>query len=73
MMPDGSTRPTDPERIDLLRVMQLALIHGQLGPDSAPDVAAALLAAYPTTDPFANRELVRLLVHLQVPGAADNV
>jgi putative membrane-bound dehydrogenase-like protein len=69
--PAAPTRPTDTERIDLLRVMQLALIHGQLGPDSAPELATTLLAAYPTTDPLANRELVRLLVHLQVPGAAD--
>ncbi len=62
---------SDAERLDVLRVTQLALLHGGLGPDSAPSVAAQLLAMYPTADQLANRELVRLLVHLQVDGAAD--
>ncbi|HYO24223.1 MAG TPA: c-type cytochrome [Lacipirellulaceae bacterium] len=62
---------SDADRLDILRVAQLALLHGQLGPDSVPELASQLLAAYPTADPLANRELVRLLVHLQVEGAAD--
>jgi putative membrane-bound dehydrogenase-like protein len=71
LKPEATTQLTDAERLDLLRVAQLALIHGKLGPDSAPSLAATLLAMYPTTDALANRELVRLLVHLQVEGAAE--
>jgi putative membrane-bound dehydrogenase-like protein len=71
LKPDAATKLTDRERLDVLRVAQLALLHGKLGPDSVASFAALALAAYPTTDPLANRELVRLLVHLQVDGAAD--
>ena len=58
-------------RVDLLRVVQLALFHGKLGPAGVEGLDEQLLAMYPTDDRLANRELVRLLVHLQVDGAAD--
>ena len=38
---------------------------------SASVLGEQLLAIYPTDDPISNRELVRLLVRLQVDGAAD--
>lgn len=60
-------------RLDLLRTAQLALMHGKLGPDAAGQVGRRLLAMYPTADPLANRELIRLLVHLQVEGTADKL
>jgi putative heme-binding domain-containing protein len=68
---EGATKLTDTERRDLLRVAQLALLHGQLGPDNAVEFGQQMLAAYPTKDNLSNREIVRLLVHLQVEGAAD--
>jgi putative heme-binding domain-containing protein len=68
---EGKTKLTDEERRDLLRVAQLALIHGKLGSDDAPDLGKQLLAVYPTADALSNREIVRLLVYLQVEGAAD--
>ncbi len=68
---EAAAKLSDEERRDLLRVTQLALLHAQLGPDSAPSLALQLLDMYPTADALSNREVVRLLVHLQVPGAAD--
>ncbi len=70
--PDGGPgKLTDSQRIDVLRVLELALIHGKLGAAEEPELGVQLLAVYPTADATTNRELVRLLVHLQVPGAAD--
>ncbi len=59
------------QSVDLLRVVQLALIHGQLSTADVPELGSALLARYPSGNAGENRELVRMLVHLQVPGAAD--
>ena len=68
----SSTKPlTDAERLDVLRIVQLALVHGKLDAAKVPTLGGPLLAMYPTNDRFANRELVRLLVYLQVVGAAD--
>jgi putative heme-binding domain-containing protein len=61
---------TELDRVNLLRVVELALFHGKLDGKSAPELAPALLAMYPTNEPAANRELVRLLTFLQVDGAA---
>ncbi len=55
--------------VELLRVVQLALIHGKLAARDVPELSSSLLAVYPTKDHPQNRELVRLLVYLQEPGA----
>jgi putative membrane-bound dehydrogenase-like protein len=62
---------SEPNRADLLRVVELALYHGKLAADAAPSLAPQLIAMYPTADAHANRELVRLLVYLQTARAAD--
>jgi putative heme-binding domain-containing protein len=62
---------SDAERVQLLRVVELALFHGKLTAKTAPALAEKLLAIYPTADAASNRELVRLLVFLQVDGAAE--
>lgn len=69
----GGAKLTEDERLDLLRVAQLALHLGRLGPDDLVAAAAApkLAAMYPASDARANRELVRLLAHLQSPAAAE--
>ena len=56
--------------VDLLRVIQLALIRDRSTDSQHGDLSSAILAHYPTDDPKANRELVRLLTHLQEPLAA---
>ncbi|MBN1851063.1 MAG: HEAT repeat domain-containing protein, partial [Pirellulales bacterium] len=75
---------SDSDYSDLLRVAQLALIRGNIGPPPHPgigrplteseqtamELAREMLLEYPTTDAPLNRELVRLLVYLQVPEAA---
>ena len=55
--------------LDLLRVIQLALIQGKVAPQAVPNLGPALLREYPTHDANINRELVKLLAHLQPPGA----
>jgi putative heme-binding domain-containing protein len=64
---------TDDDFLGLLRVMQLALIKGQIKPDDATELRAKLSAEYPAQDNRMNRELVRLLVYLQEPTMADRM
>ncbi len=61
----------DRDFVDLLRVMQLALLHGQLTTVDVPQLVTLLAREYPAytkTNPIGgrriNRELVRLLAHL---------
>jgi putative heme-binding domain-containing protein len=61
--------PRDGELLDLLRVMQLALIRGNIKPEAVPELSEALIALYPTKETRANRELVKLLAYLQPPEA----
>ncbi len=68
---ESSRSLTDSQRVDLLRVTQLALSLGKLTPQEAPGLGDMLLARYPTGHLSEDRELVRLLVYLQVPGTAD--
>ena len=58
----------DDEFLDLLRVIQIALLQGQVAPEAVDDLRAQLSEEYPASDPRMNRELVRLLVYLQDPA-----
>ncbi|HEX2474568.1 MAG TPA: HEAT repeat domain-containing protein [Lacipirellulaceae bacterium] len=60
---------SDPLFLDLLRVVQLSLIRGELQPADVTSMAQQLLREYPTRDAMLNRELVRLLAYLQPSGA----
>ena len=64
---------TDEEFLDLLRVIQLALVKGQITGDDVPSLRAQLAEEYPSRDHFMNRELVRLLVYLQEPSFAERL
>ncbi len=69
-----AAKPTATEnrlQLNLLRVTQLALAQGQLAPQSVSSLGPALLKKYPSGNDAIDRELVRLLVYLQVPGAAE--
>lgn len=70
LLDSPGTTPGD-QLTDLLRVTQLALIHGELTAEDVPELGDTLVAKYPSGDPQADRELVRLLVYLQVEGAAE--
>jgi putative heme-binding domain-containing protein len=64
---------SDDEFIELLRVIQLALLKGGLkGGDVAP-LRGQLAEEYPSRDHRMNRELVRLLVYLQEPTMAERL
>ena len=70
--PTTDATPADNRlRLDLLRVVQLSLELGKVPPQNATSLGSSLLQQYPSGDDPINRELVRLLVYLQVPGAAD--
>jgi len=61
---------SDGNFLDLLRVVQLSLSRGQIAAADIPTLGDQLLREYPTKHAMMNRELVRLLAHLQPPGAA---
>ncbi|TWU30322.1 DUF7133 domain-containing protein [Bythopirellula polymerisocia] len=62
---------TAEQLVDVLRVSQLALSLGKLSPEQGSGLGGMLLGEYPSGNIAVDRELVRLLVYLQVPGAAD--
>jgi putative heme-binding domain-containing protein len=61
---------SDPDFLNLLRVIQLALAQGRIRPEEVPNLTRQIMAEYPTSNQLMNRELVRLLVYLQPPEAA---
>lgn len=58
----------DNDFLALLRVLQLAMLKGEISGDDVPEFRAQLAEEYPSLEPRMNRELVRLLVHLQEPS-----
>ncbi len=60
---------SDSDFVDLLRVIQLALHRGKLDAKDVPQLARQLADEYPAAEPRMNRELVRLLAHLQQSSA----
>lgn len=63
-------RLSEHEFRDTIRVIQLALARANVPPEDVPGITRQILLKYPTTDPLANREMVRLLAYLQPPEAA---
>jgi putative heme-binding domain-containing protein len=64
---------SDPEFLDLLRVMQLSLSRGNLKPEDAPEMVEKIAIEYPTRNVQMNRELVRLVAYLQGKSAAGRM
>ncbi|MCC7085455.1 MAG: HEAT repeat domain-containing protein [Pirellulales bacterium] len=63
----------DPEFLDMLRLMQLALLRGQLKAEDVPELSTKIAIEYPTQNPLMNRELIRLVVSLQGNSAATRM
>lgn len=61
----------DEEFVDLIRVLQLAVIRGDISPDSIPELRIALAEEFPANQHLMNRELIRLMVPLQVASIKD--
>lgn len=62
---------SDRDFIDMLRLMQVALIRGQIAPDQAVELAQLLTEEFPSSDRLMNRELTRLLTYLRVSTILD--
>jgi putative membrane-bound dehydrogenase-like protein len=63
----------DDEFLDLMRVIQLALLQGKVAPEAVDELRSQLAEEYPASDPRMNRELVRLLVYLQEPSLSEQM
>ena len=64
---------SDPEFLDLLRVFQVALERGQLKGDDVPQLRLQIANEYPAGEIRMNRELIRLLAHLDEPTILPRV
>jgi putative heme-binding domain-containing protein len=62
---------SDANYLDLLRVVQLALIRGNISATDVPTLGQQMLLEYPTRDVMMNRELVKLIAYLKPPEAAQ--
>ena len=62
---------SDRDFIDMLRLMQVALHRATVQPDQVQMLAKKLGEEFPSSDVTMNRELVRLLAHLQVRTPMD--
>lgn len=62
---------TDEDFLGLTRVLQLALLRGQLTAADLPELGPQLAEEFPSLDARMNRELVRLLAHLDASDAVS--
>ena len=60
----------DREFLDLLRVMQLALMQGKIKSQDVSNAASRIASEFPSGNTIINRELVRLLAYLESPLVA---
>ncbi|MFW6171073.1 MAG: DUF7133 domain-containing protein, partial [Planctomycetota bacterium] len=56
---------SDADFIDMLRVMQVAIMQGEVSPDELTALRDQLAVEFPAGDRLMNRELIRLLVYLR--------
>jgi putative membrane-bound dehydrogenase-like protein len=64
---------SDQDFLDLLRVVQVTLLQGQMPVSQLQPLRAQVAAEFPSGDPAMNHELIRLLVHLEIPGMEERV
>lgn len=65
--------PTDDDKVDLLRVAELALMAGSFKGDELPELRIQISALFPVHDYRLNRELLRVLVMMQDPSLAPRL
>lgn len=56
----------DLDFVDLLRVMELALVQGQVDPQRVPGLSARIANEFPSGNTIINQELARLMAYLKV-------
>jgi putative heme-binding domain-containing protein len=62
---------SDRDFIDILRLIQVALVRGSVTPDEVVTLRTQLAEEFPSGDSLMNRELVRLLAYLQESSIID--
>ncbi len=62
---------SDRDFVDMLRVLQVAIIRGKLTAEDVPSLHGLLAEEFPSSDDMMNRELVRLLAYLQTSSIID--
>ena len=62
---------SDRDFLDMLRVVQVAMLQGHVAPEQMESLRAQLAEEFPAGDPFMNRELIRLLVYFQDASIMD--
>ena len=62
---------SDRDFIDMLRVMQVAMIRGAIQPEEMIALRNQLVEEFPASDAVMNRELIRLLTYLQASSIMD--
>ncbi|MHB9062548.1 MAG: HEAT repeat domain-containing protein [Pirellulaceae bacterium] len=62
---------SDRDFLDMLRVMQVAILQGQIAPERLTTLRLQLAEEFPAGDSLMNRELIRLLVYLQESSIMD--
>ena len=64
---------SDPDFLDLLRVIGLSIARGEIKPNEVPQLSEKIAREYPTRNNQMNRELIRLVAYLQGYGAAGRM
>ncbi len=64
-------RLTESDQLALLRVCELCVLRGDLSEETLAGLSGQLAGMYPQRSAAVNRELVRLLVHLEEPSVAE--
>lgn len=64
---------SDPDFLDLLRVIGLALSRGEIKPTEVPQLSEKIAREFPTRNSQMNRELIRLVAYLQGYSAANRI
>ncbi len=62
---------TDQDFLGLLRAVQVALVNDQVPLDELQPLRAQVAAEFPATDTSMNRELIRLVAFLKIPGMQE--
>src|SRR5262249_38320521 len=62
---------SDRDFLDMLRLVEVSLIRGELTPDDAPTLRRQLAEEFPSRDSNMNRELARLLAFMQDSSILD--
>lgn len=62
---------SDRDFLDMLRVLQVAIVQGQVAPEQLTSLRTQLAEEFPAGNAFMNRELIRLLVYMQESSIMD--